>query len=336
MTDASAALRSPTNASAPPRFPFDRLRARGLIVQCVLAFGAVMAAFGVAWPRGAAMSSRSLRIVGLLIYLTGALVLLVRARRARLDWRRLFGDRGIPREFLPLLTVIIPVVMITVGAAIAVFIPLSYIAPDFVERTILDAGALFEARTISEWLEVVVLTVLVAPIVEELFFRGFLLHRWARRWGTPTAVVASSALFAVLHGEWIGHFLFGVVMAALYLRTRRLWMPIVAHAINNGLVALFALADLLQRTPAESTTLAELRSQWPLGLVALSAGVVTLRWYLNRYWPGGQWRSVLRGATPYDHPDHAMSESGPLGTTPFVHPDYAPLASGSPDSTSAS
>ena len=264
------------------------------------------------------MSSRPLRVVGLLIYLTGALVLLVRARRARLDWHRLFGSRGIPREFVPLLTVVIPVVMITIGAAIAVFIPLSYVAPDFVERTLLVAGALFEARTISEWLEVVVLTVLVAPIVEELFFRGFLLHRWARRWGTPTAVVASSALFAALHGEWIGHFLFGVVMAALYLRTRQLWMPIAAHAINNGIVALITLVDLLQHTPAESTSLAELRSQWPLGFVALIAGVVTLRWYLKRYWPGGQWRSVLRGTTPYDHPDYAAS------------------ASGSPDSTSAS
>ena len=336
MTDASAALRSPTDASAPPRSPFDRLRARGLIVQCLLAFAAVMAAFGIAWPGGSATTSRSLRVVGLLIYLTGALVLLVRARRARLDWQRLFGERRIPRESLPLLTGIIPVVMITVGAAIAVFIPLSYIAPGFVERTILDAGALFEARTIPEWLEVVVLTVFVAPIVEELFFRGFLLHRWARRWGTPTGVVASSALFAVLHGEWIGHFLFGVVMAALYLRTRRLWMPIVAHAINNGLVALLGLVDLLQRTPATSTSLAELRSQWPLGLVALIAGVLMLRWYLTRFWPGGQWRTVLRGPTPYDHPDHALSESAPRGTTSFDGPDYAASASGSPDATSAS
>lgn len=301
-----------------PRSPFDRLRARGLIVQCVLAFAVVMATFGIVFPTGTTMSSRWLRVVGLLIYLTSALVLLVRARRANLDWHRLLGRRDIPREFVPLLTVIIPVVMITIGAAIAVFIPLSYVAPDFVERTILDAGAMFEARTISDWLEVVVLTVLVAPIVEELFFRGFLLHRWARRWGTATAVVASSALFAVLHGEWIGHFLFGIVMAALYLRTRRLWMPIAAHAINNGIVALVALVDLLRHAPAESTSLAELRSQWPLGLVALMAGMVLLRWYLQRYWPGGQWRSVLRGTTPYDHPDYAISGSG------------------SPDSTSAS
>lgn len=295
-----------------------------------------MAAFSVAWPRGATMSSRPLRVVGLLLYLTGALVLLVRARRARLDWRRLFGGRGIPREFVPLLAVIIPVVLITIGAAIAVFIPLSYVAPEFVERTILDAGALFEVRTISDWLEVAVLTVLVAPIVEELFFRGFLLHRWARRWSTLTAVIASSALFAVLHGEWIGHFLFGVVMSALYLRTRRLWMPIAAHAINNGIVALFVLVDLLQATPEQSTTLAELRGQWPLGVIALMAGVPLLGWYLNRYWPSGQWRAVLRGTTPYDHPDYAISGSGSPDSTRYDRPDYALSGSGSPDSTSAS
>jgi len=296
-----------------PRSPFDTLRVRGLVVQFALLFVAELALYDVVSPAGATTTPSEARLVALLLYCTVALVLVVRARRAGIDWPTLLGGRP-TRELVPLLVVVLPIGLVTMGAAIAVYIPLSYIAPGFVERAILSSGALFDARTFGEWLELVAIGVVAAPVVEELFFRGILLHRWARRWGTPTAVVASSALFAVLHGEWIGHFLFGVAMAALYLRTRRLWMPIAAHALNNLTVALFTLVDVVRHAPPEpATTVAELRGEWPLGAVALLSGSLLLWWYLRRWWPAGQWRAVLRGDTP-----------------------YAASATGSPDSTSVS
>jgi uncharacterized protein len=280
--------------------PFDLLRTRGLVIQLLLVFGAAGMLYDALFVRsGTPMSPRATRLAALLVYLCVLGVLAVRARRARLDWRALFGPR-VSRDLVPLLGVVAPIALLTLGAAISVYIPLSYVAPRFVERVVLEGSALFEARTLVEWLELVVVGVLVAPLVEELFFRGFLLHRWARRWGTPTAVVASSALFAVLHGEWIGHFLFGVAMAALYLRTGRLWMPIAAHAINNGVVALFTLADVLRPSPPEPTTLADLRAEWPLALAALASGAMLMRWYLARWWPDGSWRAVLRGPVPYE------------------------------------
>jgi uncharacterized protein len=240
-----------------------------------------------------------MRLGALLLYATVLLVLAVRGRRAQMDWRTLLGPRP-TRELAPLLAVVVPIALLTMGAALAVYVPLSYVAPDFVQRAILSSGALFDARTMGDWLELVLVGVVAAPIVEELFFRGFLLHRWARRWGTTTGVVASSALFAVLHGEWVGHFLFGVAMAALYLRTRRLWMPMLAHALNNSVVAVFSLVDVLRHAPPDTTTITELRAEWPMGAAALAAGVVLLWWYLRRWWPAGHWRAVLRGATPYD------------------------------------
>jgi membrane protease YdiL (CAAX protease family) len=284
----------------PSRSPFDVLRTRGLVAQLILVSAAVVLLFDAFFVRsGTAMSSRAARLTALLVYLSVLAVLALRAWRARLDWRALFGP-PISRELLPLLGVVAPVALLTLGAGIALYIPLSYVAPRFVERVVLEGSALFDARTIVDWLELVLVGVIAAPLVEELFFRGFLLHRFARRWGTPTAVVASSALFAVLHGEWIGHFLFGVAMAALYLRTGRLWMPIAAHAINNGVVAVFTLADVLRRAPPETTTLADLRAEWPMALTALVAGALLLWWYVTRWWPNGSWRAVLRGPTPYD------------------------------------
>lgn len=281
--------------------PFDRLRARGLIGQSLALVLAGIAALAIALPKatmGTPMSLGFEAVFALLAYLAVAVVLVLRGNGAGLRWRTLFGPLP-TRGVLPLIVLVVPVMLLTMGAAIFVYVPLSYVAPDFVERLILKGSILFTARTIGEWLWLALLTVVVAPFIEELFFRGFLLQRWARRWGTTTGVVASSAFFAVLHGEWLGHFVFGVAMALLYLETRRLWLPILAHALNNGVVALFVLGDVVRHAPPDATTIADLRSEWPTGLGALIAGAVLMYWCLQRWWPNGRWRSVLRGPVPY-------------------------------------
>jgi uncharacterized protein len=299
--------------------PFDRLRARWLVVQFLVLMGAALWLYDrvgrlAAGSRGQGPGIDA-RLGAVLTYCALGLVLLVRGRFARLSWRGLFG-RWPTREELPLLAVIVPVDLLTLGATMAVFIPLSYVAPGLVERLVLGPSELLDAHTFGQWLNVVFVAAVAAPFVEELFFRGILLHRWARRWGTWPAVAASSALFAVLHGEWIGHFLFGVAMCALYLRTRTLWLPILAHATSNLAIALTGLPDALKHAPTERETLQSMRADWPFGLLALVAGAVLLVWYLRRWWSDGRLRATLAGPLPYDI--------------------YAASATVPPDSTSAS
>ena len=85
---------------------------------------------------------------------------------------------------------------------------------------------------------------ILAPIVEELFFRGYVFKAWLVRWGAPTAYLVSAAIFAVPHlagitqGQWsllIPIFLIGLLFAWGFHRTRSLVPAIVAHAINNGI-----------------------------------------------------------------------------------------------------
>ena len=52
--------------------------------------------------------------------------------------------------------------------------------------------------------------VFVAPVVEELFFRGMLLTRWSLKWGPTVGIIASSALFGLFHVGFFGAFAFGV------------------------------------------------------------------------------------------------------------------------------
>ena len=79
--------------------------------------------------------------------------------------------------------------------------------------------------------------VVVAPIVEELFFRGLLLGTMRRRWGTATAVVASSLFFGATHFQplqFAGLTLAGLVFAAAVVRTGRLGSAIAVHVGFNA------------------------------------------------------------------------------------------------------
>jgi uncharacterized protein len=106
------------------------------------------------------------------------------------------------------------------------------------------------------FLVVALATVLLAPFMEELFFRGLLFKSLARLFtpngGVPTrgrgvgvvlAVIVDGLLFGLAHGEWVqlaGLALFGVALAAISYRTGRLGMNMVAHASFN-LVAILAI-----------------------------------------------------------------------------------------------
>ena len=86
--------------------------------------------------------------------------------------------------------------------------------------------------------------VVLAPLVEELFFRGLLLRSLVRRFGPTTAVVVSAACFGIAHftpgtvGSFVALFAalsgFGAVLAVLVLRYDRLGPALVAHAAFNA------------------------------------------------------------------------------------------------------
>ena len=74
--------------------------------------------------------------------------------------------------------------------------------------------------------------VLVAPFVEELFFRGLLLRSMEQRWGTRVAVVGSSVIFGATHFQAIqfpGLAVAGLLFSVLAVRAGRLGPAIAAH-----------------------------------------------------------------------------------------------------------
>jgi len=82
----------------------------------------------------------------------------------------------------------------------------------------------------------VLVVVIGAPVIEELFYRGLVLRSIERRWGTPVSVLATSVVFAAIHFQpydLLALFLIGVVLAVLTVRTGRLGPSIWAHVAFN-------------------------------------------------------------------------------------------------------
>jgi hypothetical protein len=76
----------------------------------------------------------------------------------------------------------------------------------------------------------------LAPIFEEFLFRGYLLNKWGAKIGILKAMVASSLLFAFLHFDilvLLAYFAIGVFYSLIYLKTKKLIVPIILHSLTN-------------------------------------------------------------------------------------------------------
>lgn len=91
---------------------------------------------------------------------------------------------------------------------------------------------------------------LVVPLMEELFWRSFLM-RWIEKSDFETvgpaqiglrSFVITVVLFGFEHNLWLAGIVAGVAYSALYMRYRTLWAPILAHAVTNGLLGIWVVA----------------------------------------------------------------------------------------------
>lgn len=112
----------------------------------------------------------------------------------------------------------------------------------------------------------------IPALVEEFLFRGVML-RSLMRFGTGFAVVASSMLFALMHGnvtQILFAFPLGLLFSYFIVRTGNLWITIAIHFLNNLLASLYLVIESTAGAAA-----AELYSSvfppvlWILGLAML-------------------------------------------------------------------
>jgi membrane protease YdiL (CAAX protease family) len=104
---------------------------------------------------------------------------------------------------------------------------------------LLFAGA--EPNILNFLISFLIIAILV-PISEELYFRG-LIYRWFQlRFRFWPAVLLSSVIFGLAHYDSlavvVSSFVMGVVNAIAMERTKSIWVPILMHAVTNGVAVI--------------------------------------------------------------------------------------------------
>lgn len=92
------------------------------------------------------------------------------------------------------------------------------------------------------------LIVIVGPVLEEIFFRGFILRTMCNGVGVVIGSIISAGLFAALHMPWqniIPIFILGLIINYIVIKSKSLWPAIGFHVFNNGVA--FTLQFLLFR-----------------------------------------------------------------------------------------
>jgi membrane protease YdiL (CAAX protease family) len=102
---------------------------------------------------------------------------------------------------------------------------------------------ILSSKTAVEWALVFILIACLAPVIEEIVFRGILQNAIKRRAGPWIAIVCSGCIFSLLHPQLPIGFLpilvLGITFGILAEARKSLIPSIVAHGINNGIIIAF-------------------------------------------------------------------------------------------------
>lgn len=84
----------------------------------------------------------------------------------------------------------------------------------------------------------ILMLVVLAPVMEEVLFRGILLESVRSKHSAGRAIVVSALMFGVIHfipQQVVNAFVIGLILGYIYVRTESLWPVIVIHALNNAM-----------------------------------------------------------------------------------------------------
>ncbi len=205
------------------------------------------------------------------------------------DLRALFGRPPRYDDLKSVLAMDVFLYLVAVALTTLLFIPVSFVLPDFVTWWLewvtfptvyitIDGRIPLLANVLS-----VLSLVIVVPVLEETIFRGYLLHRWSRKWGLWKAILLSSALFGAMHPDPLAAAVFGIGMSILYLRTQSLYVPMIAHGIYNLGVWLFDLYGVLDEgLDYYQYELAQFQGDWWFGAVCGVFAVLFADAYMRR------------------------------------------------------
>jgi membrane protease YdiL (CAAX protease family) len=267
--------------------PFHKIRARGLLLWMTAGTLASLVFLGVLSAVVPLDEQLRIYLLVLLIYFWMALWVFRKARRNRVDFRRLFRRSG-PLRIRQIFGLVLGLTIFSIGAVLLLDSALSHVSPRILAWVTRPHPQPSPSRLVrvSNLILNILISIVLAPLIEEVLFRGFLLNRWATKWGLRAAILAAAVVFGAMHIDGIiGASLFAVCMSLLYLKTRALWAPMVTHGLNNAVAISMGL--LIGKHAARSTedTLIYYKSFPWLSILLLTISTPFLVAFIYRNWP---------------------------------------------------
>ena len=164
------------------------------------------------------------------------------------------------------------IVLIAIGLGMGLFFTggLSLLP---IPESVLEEYASASSALLGQPLYIALLSnVIVAPLVEEIIFRGLMLSRLRKAMPVAVAMIISSAVFGLVHGQllWMAYtFVMGLMFAIVAVKTNSVLSSIVLHMIFN------LIGTVLSATGWEPTVLA-LVIMCVIGAIFLAVGFYIL------------------------------------------------------------
>lgn len=257
---------------------FNRLRLRGLPIWLVISFIITLVILGIA--KVSIKNPLITNLMELIPYVIAVIWLLKKNRKLNIKLKSLIGKPPENFKWWKLILGVLVIILFSLGSTFVLNYCLSYLAPHYL---LSNYNVSKPSYSLFNKLFSLFVAVLIAPVVEELFFRGLMLHRFSVKWNINVAIILSSILFGILHFNFIGITMVGFMMCIVYLKTRSLIPTMLMHSLNNLLAeSLTLLAGNSSKAPV---TIHSMRSTLWLGIVLMGITGPFLVHYIYRNWP---------------------------------------------------
>lgn len=227
----------------------------------------------ITWSIGRSAGLQPMAIASIGRVLANGLVFTVLLHHGKLTYRNLLHD-SVDSWRATIGRFFVPVLLITPGLLVAMSVLEVGVGQFFPW-----GGSKYDAREvyINGGLGLILLTCVIAPLLEEVLFRGVMLRSFLRQYPPGTAIAHSAAVFGLAHlnvYQFVLAFGLGLLIGKLYEATRSLLPGIFVHACYNTAVVIVALT-----TPFELSRLSLLEiwpASWWLGALAMGGAGVWL------------------------------------------------------------
>ncbi|WP_055435537.1 CPBP family intramembrane glutamic endopeptidase [Lacinutrix algicola] len=144
-----------------------------------------------------------------------------------------FKKTQILKNYNPNIYLYILLIVLGLNLALRPFWNFELIISDYFQNAVFRGNS----KTINLSIFNIISLIIIAPIIEELFYRKFLLEKLAQKNGKLVSLLISSLCFSIIHIETpnnlIPSFIVGMILGLIYLKTQKIGYSIVLHFIFN-------------------------------------------------------------------------------------------------------